>query len=373
MLLEARNTCTDSQLFAAVGLSAYRRQDHLVLDSAWQSCYNSLATVYSASTSSPLQFRVENIFLVSLFLVVNVCKWAIFGELSRHEINSVRVKVGYTVWEFCFGFLIFFYQCFEFDVTLICHELYKFAGLFLCILLLKCFHYLSQERVLTLFDGTQNRGKMSYVAMRFGMGLILLNFIDGMLLYRFFYDISSSHSKSKQISFQDNILLSIFGFEILQMLPLIISTSLKFIVNYVGYKRRLDDNDNWLHKKLKINYVVDFLVNLSRFVMVCIFSIVFLYFYTFPIHIMPSSYATLRMLVSITRNLVNYKKKEMKLLRFTRPEHNHLNDRCVICYDSMNVEQDVREFSVCAHQFHYSCLSIWLDYSSSCPICRKAT
>lgn len=291
--------------------------------------------------------------LLSILLIVHI-KWLLFGKLTPTEIERVRNKVGYTLWEFTIGFMIFYIKCFSFDMTLIRHELYKYAGLFLCVLLLKSFHYLSQERVLRVYENVN----VKYVTTRFSIGLVLLNLIDGMLVFRFFYEIFSKYT----VSFKDNILLSIFGFEILKVLPLIISTSLKFILNYCEHhnKMSVDTKDRYFN-------ILDFLVNLIRFCMVCVFSIIFLYFHTFPFHILPSSYDTFRLLIDVTRSLIKKKRKRMvlKKLRVVKGT----DERCVVCFEIL--EEDVREFGECRHMFHNDCLSSWFDYGWSCPTCRS--
>ncbi|KAK9875069.1 hypothetical protein WA026_005868 [Henosepilachna vigintioctopunctata] len=44
-------------------------------------------------------------------------------------------------------------------------------------------------------------------------------------------------------------------------------------------------------------------------------------------------------------------------------------DNCSICFESLL--EGVIIATVCEHQFHYKCLSGWLQENENCPICRK--
>ncbi|ODV79987.1 uncharacterized protein CANTADRAFT_21254 [Suhomyces tanzawaensis NRRL Y-17324] len=397
---------TNPQFGAFVGISAYKRLEI-------QNKYNPGKVLEEYVLKIPASLRPEEYFLITALVMVNCIKWVIFGRLTPNEIQSLRDKVTYTIWEFCFGFMIFYCKCFALDFTLIQSELFKFAGLFLCVLLLKGFHHLSAERVSSIFPSSRythyaTSRQIKYMGLRFALGLCLLNFIHGLLLVRFIHEVSQRYnatfvsklsrpisvpapvsvSKTSTIYIEDNILLAIFGFEILYMFPLIVLTTIKFAVNFYEYLRfesqlsahfgeedEEGEEDNydqiiWKENKLKIIYVSQFLVNLLRFLMIALFSLIFLYVYTFPFHILPSSYSSFRILIDNTRCLVNFKKKQFALKKLQIPSVPGDSVQCIICYDMMKINTEVRQLR-CNHRFHYSCLKNWIEYSSSCPICRE--
>lgn len=337
--------------------------------------YGKLAASMSSMTSFNL--HLINFCLLMLFIVVNFVKWAIFGKLTNNEIRNLKDKASYTIWEFVFGFIIFCHTNDRSKLTLQ-DELVKFGGLFLCVMLLKCFHYLSMDRAFTIFYDDNNNKVTKLPFLRFAIGLVLLNFIDGLLIYKFFHEFVY-----KNFSIGNNILVAIFGFEILNILPLIIVTTIKYGINcyeYWKYDGMLNDdfyNDSsitkWKEFKVNVNYISEFMVNLLRFTMTCLFSIIFLYLYTFPLHILPSSYLSLRVLVIKTRCLVNLKKRQFKLNKLAVPTNIDADEKCIVCYDNFHDDNsNIRILTNCNHCFHYSCLKSWVDYSSCCPICREA-
>lgn len=180
-----------------------------------------------------------------------------------------------------------------------------------------------------------------FKSYRLAIGIVLLHLIDLLLVAKLF----------KGLTNKPNILLGIFGFEILQLYPLIIITSLKFF------------NIN-----KKVMYITEFIINLSRFLMICFFAAIFLYWYTLPLHILPSSYLSLKILVVKSRNLLNFKKNQIILGKLQIPLDYDYN--CIICFDDFDNCQSTRQLA-CGHIYHFYCIKNWLDYSRKCPICRE--
>ncbi|KAK6459005.1 uncharacterized protein RJT20DRAFT_11047 [Scheffersomyces xylosifermentans] len=390
---------------AFLGVSVYKRLEikgnyihsssiGLNPSNSLSSLYNSVQTLTSTTTSlSSFNQNFLHLAVLGIFLLLNFIKWAIFGRLSGSEIRSLKHKINYTMWEFFFGFIIFYSKSSSKELRVIQNELFKFAGLFLSVLLLKCFHYLSVDRANTIFNSTHSntRAEVKYMGFRLLVGLILLAVIDAMLIGRFFFEVHQNYYCSVQmtelskVTLQENILTGIFGFEILHMMPLIILTGLKYGLDFYEYFRigiNTSNNEEdvrhkqWKESKMRITYFSEFIVNFVQFVMLCVFSGIFLYLYTFPFHILPSSYLSLRVLVDKTRRLVNYKKKQIILSKLTIPEDQvALQDKCIICFDELvKVDgpiEEIRGIAHCSHHFHYDCLKKWLSYSNSCPVCRK--
>lgn len=342
------------------------------------------AVASSVMGISSFNFKLVNLVLLGILIAANFIRWAFFGRLTANELRNLKDKSSYTAWEFCCGFMIFYYSTLDKPLieALVHHELLKFGGLFLCVFFLKCFHYLSVQRVQMGVNNTlHDIPTLKFQYVRFTIGLIILNIIDFLLVYKYFLEVASSYSGLSSLSLKDNILVSIFGFEILHISPLIVLTSVKYLLEcfelfrYDSYISSCDDTLlAWSDRKTKIIHTVEFLVNLLRFGIAFVFSILFLYFYTLPLHIMPSSYLSLRVLILKSRSLINIKKKQLQLQKFSIPpppvEDAH---KCIICFDDFSEERlvDVRVLHNCTHQFHYSCLKTWLNYSESCPICRE--
>lgn len=353
---------------------------------AVNSYYNTLASSITSILS--FNFKLVNLCLIGIFLLTNFVIWVVFGRLTSNEIRNLKDKISYTAWEFCFGFLIFYYSTIRKDEKAtndlqVKHELLKYGGLFLCVFLLKCFHYLSIGRVYMTASDVHDATILKFQYLRFSIGLVVLNLVDIMLINKYFHEVISSYAGNSKVSFKDNILITIFGFEILHIFPLIILTTIKYGLNcFELFKFGSLDNSNfdssnvkaiqWNDTKLKIIYTCEFLVNLIRFGIGCIFSILFMYFYTFPFHILPSSYLTLRLLVLKARRLLNFKMKNFQMQKLGIPHRMGSYEKCTICFDDLSNDllDDVRVLNNCCHKFHYSCLKRWVDYSDSCPICR---
>lgn len=349
--------------------------------------YNTLASSITSILS--FNFKLVNLCLIGIFLLTNFVIWVVFGRLTSNEIRNLKDKISYTAWEFCLGFLIFYYSTIRNDEIatndlLVRHELLKYGGLFLCVFLLKCFHYLSVGRVYTTASNVHDATTLKFQYLRFSIGLAVLNLVDVMLINKYFQEIISSYSGNSKVSFKDNILITIFGFEILHIFPLIILTTVKYALNCFelfkfGTLDNLEfDSSNaesvkWDDTKLKIIYTCEFLVNLIRFGIGCIFSILFMYFYTFPFHILPSSYLSLRLLVLKARCLLDFRMKNFQMQKLITPRKVGSFEKCIICFDDLShgLLDDVRVLKNCSHQFHYNCLKNWVNYSSTCPICRK--
>lgn len=293
---------------------------------------------------SSFRLHVNNVSLFALLVAANCLKWAIFGKLLPAELAVLRARFGYTTLEFVLGLAVLY------NTTGILYaELAKFFGLFVSVFLVKCFLILLTDRVRVI--PTLNR-EVGTIKIRLAVGLVLLHLVEGLLIYQYFYDtVLAGH----------NILVAIFGFEILNHYPLLVLTSIQFALNTY-------DVTQWGYKKLRISIVAEVVLNFVRFAMACVFSLVFMYNYTFPVHLVPLLYASLRVTVLKTRVLVNYRKRELVLQKLPPPAD--ISGVCIFCFDELRHSDRVRMVPQCAHAFHSECLMQWLEFSLRCPVCR---
>lgn len=330
--------------------------------------------------------KLVNLLVVALFIIVNLVKWAMFGKLFENEVKTLKDNISYTIWEFFLGFLIFLREIKHHDDiqlsdSIIKHEFIKYSGLFFCIVLLKGFHFLSAERAYTISLNLNRTGIRSFdnhQYKRLSYGVAVITIIDLLLIYSFFHQMYFTYSGNSVLKFENNILVALFGFEIIHMFPLIFFTGIKFSLNYYEKVKYIDNKvsdeeySRWQAKKSKLLNLVEFAVTFIRFGMSCVFAIVFLYFFTFPIHILPSSYISLRLLIIKTRCLISFERRNLKLKKLNLPANINPDSQCVICFDYLiNSSGDgVKCLHACEHNFHYTCLKSWLNYSNDCPICR---
>ncbi|KAB2596881.1 RING-H2 finger protein ATL63-like [Pyrus ussuriensis x Pyrus communis] len=71
--------------------------------------------------------------------------------------------------------------------------------------------------------------------------------------------------------------------------------------------------------------------------------------------------------------VLQYQETLMKTRRQAEAEEQdcHVN-MCIVCMDSMEEGQAVREPCNCSHGFHKECLDVWIDQGQlTCPLCRS--
>lgn len=305
-----------------------------------------------------MRVRILQASVLFLLIVANFFKWLVFGRLTSNEIERLRKKAGYTIWEFVFGFLVFYNS--TANRGDVCNDAWKYAGLFLCVFLVKCFHYLTADRVHTVQAANDAAGGIAgrYLHLRLGLGIFCLNVVDTLLIYKYWSDITNYGSRH-------NVLVAIFGFEIMTHFPMTLGTTLQFALN--TYEAHLTgSSQNWKLQKVRTIFAAEFVLNLARLAMSWIFSILFLYHYTFPVHMLPAAYTSLKMAVLRTRMYIDLRKRDFRLgkLQIAPP-----GGTCIVCYDDIGT--DARAVPSCGHTFHYECILQWMDYLSSCPVCRE--
>lgn len=315
-----------------------------------------------------VNYKLLNLIIFSVVVISNLIKWTVFGKLSENEVNNLRDKINYTIWEFWFGFFIFLKEIrHKEDIKslnlIVQNEFFKYSGLFLCIMLLKSFHFLSSDRLHSLavkFDANDKQ-KMNQFK-KLGFGILILHCIDILLALSFIYQVYYIYNQNQFLNFDDNILISIFGFEIFHIYPLLVFTCSKFFTMLYNIKHPQVNFAKFLN-------VVEICINLVRFIMMSMFAVLFLYYYTFPMHILPSSYLSLRVLIVKIRCLISLERRTLKHKKDVSIDS---DSECVICLENLNYSNSdgVKCLDSCDHAFHYTCLKKWLNHSQTCPVCR---
>lgn len=299
---------------------------------------------------SGYRLLLTHVCIVAVFVAARVAKWAVFGTLSPQEASVLKNTAAYTVGEFLLGLHVLQTSRVPLDVVA---EARKYAALFACLVLVKFFRHLTADRVHTTYCGPP-AGRSVYV--RLALGLVLLNMVDALLIARFLADAWR----------RGNALVALFGHEVLTHYPATLSTSLQFTLN--AYEAAREPGRGWAHRRRRIVFVAEFCLHMLRLAMLCVFAGVFLHHYTFPLHMVPSLYASLRVAVAKTRGLVDLRKRELMLAKLRVPAA--LAGACIICYEAHGPES--RSIAACRHTFHYECLQLWLEQLPSCPVCRGA-
>jgi len=59
--------------------------------------------------------------------------------------------------------------------------------------------------------------------------------------------------------------------------------------------------------------------------------------------------------------------KDTATIRFSGPVG---EENCIICFSEYEKNEKIIEMPVCGHQFHGTCISVWLKEKNQCPTCR---
>ncbi len=308
-----------------------------------------------------INFGLLNFLLICVLLIPKFLRWLAFGTLNDYEIKSIKEKFNYTLFEFIMGLILLKHIESE---SLTIKGFAKYASISICVVLLKSFHYLSAIRVKTFINNNNSHGHGSGTlfkkqSIKLILGMLMLTLIDSLLIYKF----------SNEYNF--NTLSIIFGYELLNLFPLILLNLFNFTTSIVclGSKKSI----------IKSKIILDFLVNLARFSLFVIYSWYFNLYFTFPVHIIPSSYKCFRLLLTKTKKLIAYKRNSLRFKLYSQSlqkvkldEIELIADRC-FCLEDLRYEGDDADLRMlcCKHVFHYECLKWWLIKSRTCPICRE--
>lgn len=318
-----------------------------------------------------VNFGLLNFLLICTLLLPKFLRWLAFGTLQEYEIKTIKEKFNYTLFEFIMGLIVLKHIEAE---SLTLNGFVKYASLSLCVVLLKSFHHLSAIRVKSFINNNNNNdhgrgGLFKKQSIKLILGMLMLTLIDSLMIYKFSNE------------YNHNTLSVIFGYELLNLFPLILLSFFNFITSIFC----LNSGKQSLQKS---KIILEFLINLARFSLFVIYTWFFNLHFTFPVHIIPSSYKCFRLLLTKTKDLIAYKRTDLKfkviersLIKVKLDEVELITDRC-FCLEELKTsdkingisndafDDDLRMLS-CKHVFHYECLKWWLIKSKSCPICRE--
>lgn len=226
-------------------------------------------------------------------------------------------------------------------------------GLFLWVVFAKFCRHSVANSVHTAFR-LQGGDTKTRTTPRLAGAVALLNLADILLICKWWH-------------FRPNVLLAIFGYETVAHYPATLAASVQFVFN--AYEVNAVPKEplwRWRRRNLRSILVAEFLLHGLNFALTFLFSVHFMYNYTFPAHMVPALYQSLRLAVRKARILLTFCKNELVLARLPQGPQGD----CIICYDQLDDPENVRSLA-CGHVFHWDCLSTWLDYSPTCPVCRQ--
>ncbi|TPX33516.1 hypothetical protein SmJEL517_g03596 [Synchytrium microbalum] len=314
-------------------------------------------------TSSPICLLILlNMGLFSTIIFGRGAQRAFFGDLRPLEVEHLYEKSWFAVTETCLAMTIFRD---DFDV--------KFLSMFVILLSVKIFHWLSQDRV-DFMEQTPNLSWLFHIRI-VSINLIMLLVDSCMLAYSVSYTLWKGPS-----------MMIIFGFEYTILLSLVISTTAKYVLHTIDLR-----NENpWEDKSMYIFYV-DLVIDFIKLATYCLFFGIVVHFYGLPLHIIRDLYMTLRSFVQRVKDLIQYRRATRNMdSRYpdaTAADLAGADRTCIICREEMNVQNnppiaqrgparashpDTPKKLPCGHTFHFRCLRSWLERQQSCPTCRRS-
>ncbi|KAJ9092544.1 hypothetical protein QFC21_006775 [Naganishia friedmannii] len=264
------------------------------------------------------------------------------------------------------------------------------AIMFTTLLFLKCFHWISSDRV-DYMDQFPPPGPSTRFHVRLSSALVSLMVLDATaLMYCYNLVMQSAISGNNHGRISGSAIF--FGTEFALLLTTSLSIIAKYTINIIDLVRARGQEDAppWEGKSMAV-FWVDLTYHAIKLVIyTAFFYTIFILSGNVPInHIVPL-YLTFRAFASKCVDLRRYRQATRNMdERYpdaTQAEIDGLGGgSCVICREEMRqpteeermvggagsgVNETPKKLA-CGHVFHFHCLRSWLERQQSCPTCRR--
>ncbi|OCF32381.1 hypothetical protein I316_06051 [Kwoniella heveanensis BCC8398] len=357
-----------------------------VVYSALQTRANFFAAAVAVGRSSGSLMVLANFALFNAICLGIGIKKVFFGQLRAIEYEHLFEKLWIFLTESLLALTIF-----RDDFSA------PFAIMYGVLLFLKCFHWITADRV-DYMDQIPPPGPPKSFHIRIASIILILTAFD-MILASYSIETILTEGVSAMVLFASEFTIlqaSIFG------------TAARYFVGLIDLRRARGraDAPSWEEKSMYLFYV-DLVVDFFKLLTYLSFFAVILLHYGLPLHILRDVYMTLRSFISRCGDLIRYRRatRDMDALYpdATEEEMDRLGDKtCIICREEMVPRGSDREAQLraereaedaelgvevgastgggpnetpkklaCGHVFHFHCLRSWLERQQSCPTCRR--
>lgn len=280
--------------------------------------------------------------LVIVLLTGELMRKIFFGQLRAAELEHLIDRSWYVVTETCLAFTIF-----RDDFSP------KFVALFTLLLLLKCFHWLGDDRV-------DYMERSPVITMLFHIRVISLLFILG-TLDAYFVHLAYHSMITKGASVQ-----LVFGFEYAILLTVVVNIFIKYILHTID----LHSENPWENKAVFLLYT-ELAIGLVKMVLYVFFVGIMIKIHTFPLFAIRPMYLTMRTFKKALNDVIMSRRAIHNMNTLypdaTPEELETLDNVCIICREEMVTASKKLP---CNHIFHTSCLRSWFQRQQTCPTCR---
>ncbi|WVF67065.1 hypothetical protein IAT40_001809 [Kwoniella sp. CBS 6097] len=358
-----------------------------VVYSALQTRANFFAAAVAVGRSSGSLMVLANFALFNAICLGIGIKKVFFGQLRAIEYEHLFERLWIFLTESLLALTIF-----RDDFSA------PFAIMYGVLLFLKCFHWITADRV-DYMDQIPPPGPPKSFHFRIASIILILTV----------FDITLASYSIETILTEGVSAMVLFASEFTILQASIFGTAARYAVGLIDLRRARGraDAPSWEEKSMWLFYV-DLVVDFFKLFTYLSFFAVILLHYGLPLHILRDVYMTLRSFVSRCGDLIRYRRatRDMDALYpdATEEEMDRLGDKtCIICREEMVPRGSAREAQLraereaedaelgvevgatatgggpnetpkklaCGHVFHFHCLRSWLERQQSCPTCRR--
>uniref|UniRef100_A0A914VU35 E3 ubiquitin-protein ligase hrd-1 n=1 Tax=Plectus sambesii TaxID=2011161 RepID=A0A914VU35_9BILA len=301
-------------------------------------------SVVYISKSSPSMAVIYLQGMVLVGLVFQVAKFIFFGQLRAAETEHLTERGWYAITETCLAFTVF-----RDDFSP------KFVMQFTLLLFLKCFHWLSEDRV----DYMERSPIITVLFHARMMGLVaMLSAVDSYFVSHAYFT-TLLRGATVQI---------VFGFEYAVLMTVVLHVAIKYIL----HMHDLRNVHPWEGKAVYLLYS-ELIVSLLRCILYTVFVAVMIRLHTFPLFSIRPFYLTIRAFKKALQDVVMSRRAIHAMNTLfplaTDEEIQQGDSTCIICREEMTAGGGAKKLP-CNHIFHAACLRSWFQRQQTCPTCR---
>ncbi|CAM9391609.1 unnamed protein product, partial [Scytosiphon promiscuus] len=309
---------------------------------AWQTRVEYYPTVVFLTTNKLAQAALGNWAIVVAVGVGKLMSTLFLGPLRDIEIEVMYENARYAFTETCLALTVF-----RGDLTA------STIALFVQLLLIKAFHWLSRARV----EHLEQAGGQSLTSMARLCSLVFVTLVvDGFMVTYCLENIDMNHASALVLFAFEYAILSIAAF----------STAVHMVLHVVDSRME----GAW-HGKATWTMLLEFFSEVFKFSFyVIFFAVMFSLYGVPPLNLIRDIYMSFDQLQRRLQAFYRYRQlantMDERFPAATEEELASCEHTCIICRDAMDAGKKLP----CSHIFHFQCLRLWLQQQQACPTCR---